>query len=61
MKKAWQNPAVADLAIEMTEHRLFGNTGDGGYIGDGIISGHSKWECPSNKPGDQPDNEFDES
>jgi hypothetical protein len=44
--KKWQKPELEMLKLEATEYRLFGNTCDGGYLGDGIISGHSKWKCP---------------
>ena len=42
--KAWQNAEMMELNISETAHQWFGNTGDGGYIGDGMISGHSKYE-----------------
>ncbi len=52
--KKWENPSVEELTLAETEHNWFGIYRDGGYIGDGIISGHlslSKPEDPS-KPGE---------
>lgn len=45
--KKWETPSIAELDISKTEHRLFGQYSDGGYIGDGILSGHSSWDKPS--------------
>ncbi len=42
--KKWNSPVVEELNINETAHRLFGNTRDGGYIGDGQVSGHLGWK-----------------
>jgi len=42
--KKWNAAEIEELNIEQTAHNWLGNTEDGGYIGDGIISGHSKYE-----------------
>lgn len=39
----WEMPEVAELKIGETEHRWLGIYRDGGYIGDGEISGHLGW------------------
>lgn len=51
--KKWNTPVVDELNISETAHRLFGNTRDGGYIGDGQISGHLEWSKPVDPDGDQ--------
>ena len=45
--KKWMEASVEELNIAQTEHGLFGNAADGGRFGDGIISGHSKWDFSS--------------
>ncbi len=42
--KKWTKPVINELNINDTEHCLLGNSRDGGYIGDGIISGHLGWK-----------------
>ena len=37
----WNRPEIEELGIEATEHNWFGKYSDGGYIGDGVLSGHS--------------------
>lgn len=37
----WNRPEIEELGIEATEHKWLGKYNDGGYIGDGILSGHS--------------------
>ena len=59
--KRWTKPEISVLEISATEHKWLGNQRDGGYIGDGEISGHLKWECggsdkPADKPGIEPEN-----
>ena len=49
--KTWSNPVLAELDIRSTEYKLFGNKRDGGYVGDGIISGHLEWECGGGEGG----------
>ena len=44
--KNWTVPSVEELNINETAHNLFGSHHDGGYVGDGIISGHLTWEKP---------------
>ena len=41
--KKWNTPVVEELSISATEHRFFGEYSDGGYVGDGVISGHNTW------------------
>jgi len=47
--KNWNTPAIESLEVAETAHDWFGYYKDGGYIGDGQISGHlqkEKPECP---------------
>lgn len=44
--KNWENPEVVELSIGNTEHKWTGIYRDGGYIGDGVISGHLSWTKP---------------
>ncbi len=46
--KNWNEPVVVELGIEETAHRWTGIYRDGGYIGDGEISGHLSWTKPDN-------------
>lgn len=46
--KKWNAPSVEELNINETAHNWLGNSWDGGYIGDGQISGHLEYK----KPGD---------
>ena len=48
--KEWSAADINCIEIRNTEYHLLGNTRDGGYVGDGILSGHSKWECPHRRP-----------
>lgn len=41
--KKWNAPSVEELNINETAHNLLGNSWDGGYIGDGVLSGHLGW------------------
>lgn len=43
----WNKPELVELGIDKTEHNWIGIYSDGGYIGDGIISGHASWTKPS--------------
>ena len=45
--KAWQNAEMMELNICETAHQWVGNSWDGGYIGDGQISGHAEWKDDS--------------
>jgi len=47
--KKWNAPELAELSIESTEQNWTGIYRDGGYIGDGIISGHLSWSKPSDE------------
>ncbi len=51
--KKWNAPSVEELNINETAHNVFGNSRDGGYIGDGQISGHLEWKQPGNGNGSQ--------
>ena len=42
--KQWQEAKLQQLDIEETAHNWTGIYRDGGYIGDGEISGHLTWE-----------------
>lgn len=57
--KKWTNPEVKKLDLKKTEHKWTGVYRDGGYIGDGEISGHLSWTKPestqSPKPTEIPD------
>lgn len=46
----WNTPAIEELSIRDTEHNWTGIYSDGGYIGDGQISGHSTWTRPDPDP-----------
>ena len=48
--KKWNAPEVVKLDIAQTEHNWFGRYSDGGYIGDGILSGHSTNKKPEGNP-----------
>lgn len=45
--KTWSEPIVEELNINETAHNWTGIYKDGGYIGDGVISGHLSWEKPT--------------
>ena len=50
----WNKPEIEELGIEATEHKWTGIYRDGGYIGDGVISGHLSWDKPEEKPATTP-------
>ena len=55
--KKWNAPAINCVDINKTEHNWLGLYRDGGYIGDGEVSGHLQWdkpECPQPQPQPQP-------
>mgnify|MGYP000189429734 FL=1 len=52
--KKWNAPSVEELNINETAHNLFGNSWDGGYIGDGVLSGHLGWKEPGKQPEGKP-------
>ena len=52
----WNKPEIEELGIEATEHNWTGIYRDGGYIGDGVISGHLSWDKPGEKPAEPPVN-----
>ena len=54
MKKTWEMTSVEEVSISKTEHNWTGIYRDGGYIGDGVISGHLSWDKPDDSS--QPDN-----
>ena len=45
--KKWVTPDINAVEISKTEHNWTGIYRDGGYIGDGEISGHLSWCKPS--------------
>ena len=57
--KKWNAPSVEELNINETAHNLFGNSWDGGYIGDGVLSGHLGWKEPGKQPADGSQNPTD--
>ena len=58
--KKWNAPSVEELNINETAHNLFGNSWDGGYSGDGVLSGHLGWKEPGKQPGDGSQNPTDQ-
>lgn len=52
--KNWERPVVEEVNINETAHNWIGIYRDGGYIGDGIISGHLSWDKPDDKPAETP-------
>ena len=50
--KKWNAPSVEELNINETAHNWTGIYRDGGYIGDGEISGHLSWNNSEGKPKD---------
>ncbi len=53
MKKQWGTPELMELNINETAHKWLGVFWDGGYIGDGQISGHGTFD-PNESPCFQP-------
>ena len=53
--KTWATPVVEELSVKETAHNWTGIYRDGGYIGDGVISGHLSWDKPENKPETKPE------
>lgn len=54
--KTWSEPIVEELNINETAHNWTGIYRDGGYIGDGVISGHLSWDKPENGSGNNNNN-----
>lgn len=54
--KNWMNAELLELEINKTEYHIFGFYSDGGYVGDGIISGHLTFKEP--KPPEEPTGEL---
>ena len=54
MKKMWQTPVISELNISETAHRWTGIYRDGGYVGDGEISGHLSWTKPDDNSNKAP-------
>lgn len=52
--KQWIKPEVQELNMTSTEHQWTGIYRDGGYIGDGEISGHLSWTKPTQAPTQKP-------
>ena len=46
--KQWQEAKLQQLDIEETAHDWLGIYRDGGYIGDGEVSGHLSWDKNNN-------------
>ena len=47
--KTWNTPKLETLDLNQTEHNWTGIYKDGGYIGDGQVSGHLQWCPPQNE------------
>lgn len=45
--KTWNKPEIEELNVQETAHNWTGFYSDGGYIGDGVISGHLSWDKPA--------------
>lgn len=52
----WVKPSVEEININETAHNWTGMYKDGGYIGDGEISGHLTWDKPTDGDSDKPEN-----
>lgn len=57
--KKYNSPEIIELKISQTEHDWFGIYWDGGYIGDGEVSGHLSWDEPTPVPTKPPVNPVD--
>ena len=60
----WVKPEINELNISNTEHDWTGMHWDGGYIGDGVVSGHLTWDRPKQddeKPAPTPEPASDPS
>lgn len=53
--KNWERPIVEEISISETAHKWTGRYQDGGYVGDGVISGHLSWDKPETKPVTKPE------
>lgn len=45
--KTWNKPEIEELNVQETAHNWIGIYSDGGYVGDGVISGHLSWDKPA--------------
>ena len=45
--KNWERPIVEEISISETAYNWLGVYHDGGYVGDGIVSGHLSFDKPS--------------
>lgn len=54
----WVKPSVEEININETAHNWFGAYRDGGYIGDGEVSGHLTWDKPTEGGSDEPENQL---
>ena len=52
----WVKPSVEEININETAHNWTGIYRDGGYIGDGEISGHLTWDNTTDGDSDNPEN-----
>ena len=53
MEKRWLKPELVSTDIKETSHNWIGIYRDGGYIGDGEISGHLSWTKEEEKTEDK--------
>lgn len=45
--KTWNDATLEELNLNETAHQWLGTQRDGGYIGDGVISGHLQFPSAS--------------
>lgn len=57
--RTWKTPEITELDINETAHNWTGIYRDGGYIGDGVISGHLSWDKPEGDGNNSGDNAGD--
>lgn len=56
--KKWNKAELVELNINETAHNWTGIYKDGGYIGDGEISGHLSWSKPEDNNNNNNEEEF---
>ena len=48
--KTWNTPTLETLDLNQTEYEWIGVYRDGGYVGDGEVSGHLTFDKPTPTP-----------
>lgn len=56
--KKWEKSEMIEISLNETAHNWTGIYRDGGYIGDGEVSGHLSWTKPENP--ENPENPVDQ-